>query len=52
MEVFILASILVVLAFELALNAITREETEVASSGIELVVMLSVLVINVLVTNW
>lgn len=52
LAVFILASILVVLAFELALNAITREETEVASSGIELVVMLSVLVINILVTNW
>lgn len=52
LAVFILASILVVLAFELALNTITREETEVASSGIELVVMLSVLVINVLVTNW
>ena len=52
LAVFILASILVVLAFELALNAITREETEVASSGIELVIMLSVLVINILVTNW
>ena len=52
LAVFILASILVVLAFELALSAITREETEVASSGIELVIMLSVLVINILVTNW
>ena len=52
LAVFILASILVVLAFEMALNAITREETEVASSGIELVVMLSVLAINILVTNW
>lgn len=52
LAVFILASILVVLAFELALNAITREETEVASSGIELIVMLSVLAINILVTNW
>ena len=35
LAVFMLASILVVLAFELALNAIRKEEAEVASSGIE-----------------
>ena len=52
LAVFILASILVVLAFELALNAIRKEETEVVSSGIELILMLAVLVINILVTSW
>lgn len=52
LAVFILASILVVLAFELALNAIKKEESEVVSSGIELGVMLGVLVVNVLVTSW
>ena len=52
LAVFMLASILVVLAFELALNAIRKEEAEVASSGIELVIMLSVLVINILITIW
>ena len=52
LAVFVLASILVVLAFELALNAIRKEEAEVASSGIELVIMLSVLVINIAVTSW
>lgn len=52
LAVFILASILVVLALELAFNAVQKQETEVASSGIELIVMLSVLIINVLVTSW
>ncbi|MCW9014665.1 MAG: cation diffusion facilitator family transporter [Gammaproteobacteria bacterium] len=52
LAVFILASILVVFAFELALNSIRKEETEVASSGIELIIMLGVLVINILITSW
>lgn len=52
LAVFILGSILVVLAFELALNAINKEQSEVASSGVELGVMLGVLMINVLVTSW
>jgi cation diffusion facilitator family transporter len=52
LAVFILASILVVLAFELALNAINKEYTEVVSSGLELVIMLCVLVINIAVTSW
>ena len=52
LAVFILASLLVVLAIELALNAIRKEETEVASSSIELVVMLTVLVVNIVVTRW
>lgn len=52
LAVFILASILIVLAFELALNALRREEVVVASSNIELAIMLSVLIINILVTSW
>lgn len=52
LAVFVLASILVVLAFELILNAVRKEETEVATSGIELAIMLGVLVINILITIW
>ena len=52
LAVFILASILVVLAFELALNAINKEYAEVVSSGIELIIMLCVLIINIVVTSW
>ena len=52
LAVFVLASMLVVLAFELTLNAIRKEETEVATSSIELVIMLGVLVINILITIW
>ena len=52
LAVFVLASVLVVLAFELALNALRKEETEVASSVLELVIMISVLVINIVVTSW
>lgn len=52
LAVFILASLLMVLAFELSLNAIRKEETDVASSSLELIVMLCVLVINILITYW
>ena len=52
LAVFILASILVVLAFELALNAINKEYAEVVSSGVELIIMLCVLIINIVVTSW
>jgi cation diffusion facilitator family transporter len=52
LAVFVLASILVVLAFELIINAIRKEETEVATSGIELVIMLGVLLTNILITVW
>ncbi len=52
LAVFILASILVVLAFELALNAINKDYTEVVSSGLELLIMLCVLLINIVVTSW
>lgn len=52
MAVFILASILMVLAFEIALNAVRKEQVEVVSNNVELMLMLSVLVINILITNW
>jgi len=52
LAVFILASILVVLAFELALNAVNKEYAEVVSSGLELIIMLCVLIINIVVTSW
>lgn len=52
LAVFILASILVVLAFELAINAINKEYTEVVSSSFEIFIMLCVLIINIVVTSW
>ena len=47
-----LAVLLVVLAFELGIHAIRRESAEVESSGIEIVIMLAVLVVNVLLASW
>ena len=52
LAVFVLASILVVLAFELAINAINNDYTEVVSSDLELIIMLCVLIINIVVTIW
>ena len=52
LAVFVLASILVVLAFELALNAINKDHTEVVSRDLELFIMLCVLIINIVVTSW
>ena len=52
LAVFILASILVVLAFELAINTIYKDYSEVASSNLELLVMLCVLLTNIVVTSW
>lgn len=52
LAVFILASLLVVLAFKLALDAFQREMTEVTSSALELGVMIGVLMINIGVTRW
>jgi len=52
LAVFGLASLLVVLAFELALQAILRDEAEVVSSGIELGIMLSVLLVNISLAGW
>ena len=50
--VFALASLLVVLAFELALHAISRDDADIASSGWDLFVMLAVLVVNVSIAVW
>jgi cation diffusion facilitator family transporter len=52
LAVFALAALLVVLAFEIAVSAIRKEQTAVVSSDIELTVMLCVLVINIVVTRW
>ena len=52
LAVFILASILVTLAFELAVNTLTKAHGDVASSKAELLVMLCVLGINIVVTRW
>lgn len=50
--VFALAALLVVFAFELAVRAVTRESTEIASGGVELGLMLVVLAINVAIATW
>lgn len=52
LAVFFLASLLVVLAFELGLNAIRKEHTEIASGPWELGTMFGVLLINVSVAWW
>ena len=52
LAVFGLAALLVVLAFELALNAIKGDNKPIASTAWELGVMLSVLIINVVVATW
>lgn len=52
LAVFILASILVVLAFELVVNTIRKEEAEVATSSIELAIMFCVLAINIFLSIW
>ncbi|MBV1905042.1 MAG: cation diffusion facilitator family transporter [Pseudomonadales bacterium] len=50
--VFGLASLLVVLAFELAMQAIRRGSVVIASGGLELGLMLGVLAVNIAVTAW
>jgi len=52
LAVFGLASLLVILAFELAIQAFRREATEITSSSLELGLMLGVLVVNVFVSVW
>lgn len=52
LAVFVLASILVVLAFEMVLNALNKTEVEVVSSPLVLGVMLAVLLVNIGVTSW
>jgi len=52
LAVFFLASLLVILAFELAVNAIKKDHAPVVSGNIELGIMLSVLIINIIVATW
>ena len=52
LAVFALASLLVVLAFELGLHAIRKEATDVVSGGIELGIMLGVLTVNICLATW
>jgi len=52
LAVFFLASLLVVLSFELASHAINKEDTEIVSSAWGLGTMLVILVINILVATW
>ena len=52
LAVFFLASLLVVLAFELGLNAIQKEDSEIVSRPLELGVMVGVLCINIVVAWW
>ena len=50
--VFALAALLVILSFELAVHAITREMTEITTSRLELGLMLAVLTINFIISIW
>jgi len=52
LAVFFLASLLVVLSFELARYAINREDTEIVNSDWGLAVMLTVLLINIALSSW
>ena len=52
LAVFFLASLLIVLSFELAMHAIKREDTEIVNSDWGLGVMLAVLVINIALSIW
>ncbi|MDH5389344.1 MAG: cation diffusion facilitator family transporter [Gammaproteobacteria bacterium] len=52
LAVFFLASLLVVLAFELAWHAINKDDSEIVSSSWELVIMLAVLAVNISLASW
>lgn len=52
LAVFILASILVALSFQLLLNAINKQPASITSSTLELVVMIGVLIVNISVSTW
>lgn len=52
LAVFALATLLVVLAFEIARNAVTRETTVIVSSDLELALMIGVLVVNIGLAIW
>lgn len=52
LAVFFLASLLTVLAFELALHAIRKEDVEIVDSAWGLAVMLAVLMVNISLAAW
>lgn len=52
LAVFGLAALLTALAFELALNAIRKETTEIATGNWEMVLMIVVLFINIAIASW
>lgn len=52
LAVFFLATLLAVLSFELAWHAITKDDTEIASSAWELGIMLAVLGVNISLATW
>lgn len=52
LAVFVLATLLSVLAVELALGALRRGETEIRHGGLALALMVGVLVVNVCLASW
>lgn len=52
LAVFFLASLLALLAFELAWHAIKKEDSEIISSRFELSIMLGVLLVNISLASW
>lgn len=52
LAVFFLASLLVLLSFELALQAITKDDAKVISSAWSIGIMLAILAVNITVSIW
>jgi cation diffusion facilitator family transporter len=52
LAVFALATLLTVLAFEIARNAVTKEVSVVVSGDLELAVMITVLIVNIALATW
>jgi cation diffusion facilitator family transporter len=52
LAVFALATLLAVLAFEIARNAVTKETTEIVSGDLELAVMIVILITNIVLATW
>ncbi len=52
LAVFGLATLLIVLAFELALHAVRREPAEIISDAWWIALMLGVLVVNIVIASW
>lgn len=52
LAVFILALLLVFLAFELILNTVDNNTGDVTQGGLELAIMLIVLLVNIVVSSW